>query len=385
MEKKESCYKVEEPTMGINYHSDGSKKLFLESLQNNMANPFFELSDQFTTQTYGSYCGPTNISIILNAMGIDPNSILFRHWRWYNEKNIHACSLESVHDHGMPITDMKFIFEKNNVRTILYRPICQTNSNLFSMKYISIDINILFDKNKFKELILYEDICSIKYSTIKTVYLDKIKSTGENIIFYNLINEEFFRICILASTIFNNFYILCNIHRSQLGQEGGGHYLPIMAYNIRNDYVLLFDCARFKYNSRWHKVKVVFEAQNGKDKVTNLSRGCIIAIKPIKINKYLINKDIMMGINKKSIQTFLDRIKFNNLIDKAEILNWLIINDFEINDDLLWNERKDLWVKIIPDLYKTNDKFKNLIDFLFMFNRINIKTILLGCILFLNK
>ena len=385
MEKKESCYKVEEPTMGINYHSDESKKLFLESLQNNMANPFFELSDQFTTQTYGSYCGPTNISIILNAMGIDPNSILFRHWRWYNEKNIHACSLESVHDHGMPITDMKFIFEKNNVRTILYRPICQTNSNLFSMKYINIDINVLFDKNKFKELILYEDICSIKYSTIKTVYLDKIKSTGENIIFYNLINEEFFRICILASTIFNNFYILCNIHRSQLGQEGGGHYLPIMAYNIRNDYVLLFDCARFKYNSRWHKVKVVFEAQNGKDKVTNLSRGCIIAIKPIKMNKYLINKDIMMGINKKSIQTFLDRIKFNNLIDKAEILNWLIINDFEINDDLLWNERKDLWEKIIPDLYKTNDKFKNLIDFLFMFNRINIKTILLGCILFLNK
>ena len=385
MEKKESCYKVEEPTMGINYHSDESKKLFLESLQNNMANPFFELSDQFTTQTYGSYCGPTNISIILNAMGIDPNSILFRHWRWYNEKNIHACSLESVHDHGMPITDMKFIFEKNNVRTILYRPRCQTNSNLFSMKYINIDINVLFDKNKFKELILYEDICSFKYSTIKTVYLEKIKSTGENIIFYNLINEEFFRICILASTIFNNFYILCNIHRSQLGQEGGGHYLPIMAYNIRNDYVLLFDCARFKYNSRWHKVKVVFEAQNGKDKVTNLSRGCIIAIKPIKINKYLINKDIMMGINKKSIQTFLDRIKFNNLIDKAEILNWLIINDFEINDDLLWNERKDLWEKIIPDLYKTNDKFKNLIDFLFMFNRINIKTILLGCILFLNK
>ena len=384
MEKKESCYKVEEPTMGINYHSDESKKLFLESLQNNMANPFFELSDQFTTQTYGSYCGPTNISIILNSMGIDPNSILFRHWRWYNEKNIHACSLESVHDHGMPITDMKFIFEKNNVRTILYRPICETN-NLFSMKSISIDINVLFDKNKFKELILYEDICSIKYSTIKTVYLDKIKSTGENIIFYNLINEEFFRICILASTIFNNFYILCNIYRSQLGQEGGGHYLPIMAYNIRNDYVLLFDCARFKYNSRWHKVKVVFEAQNGKDKVTNLSRGCIIAIKPIKINKYLINKDIIMGINKKSIQTFLDRIKFNNLIDKAEILNWLIINDFEINDDLLWNERKDLWEKIIPDLYKTNDKFKNLIDFLFMFNRINIKTILLGCILFLNK
>ena len=53
MEKKELFYKAKEPTLGINYHSQESKKLFLEALQNNMANPFFELSDQFNTQTYG--------------------------------------------------------------------------------------------------------------------------------------------------------------------------------------------------------------------------------------------------------------------------------------------------------------------------------------------
>ena len=381
MEKKETFYKAKEPSEGINFKSDESKKLLLETLETNTANPFFELSDQFTTQTYGSYCGPTNISIILNSMGIDPQKTIFRNWRWYNEKNIHACNIESVHNHGMPITDLKYILECNKVKTKLYRPICYNNSCYSSY----IDIKLLFDKKQYEKQLLFEDFSKFNWTTIKESYLKRAVEKGENFSIFNLVNEEFFRICVLASTLFNNFYILCNIHRSQLGQEGGGHYLPIMAYNIRNDYVLLFDCARFKYNSRWHKVKVVFEAQNVKDKFTNLSRVCIIAIKPIKINKYLINRDIMMGINKKSIQTFLDRIKFNNLIDKAEILNWLIINDFEINDDLLWNERKDLWEKIIPDLYKTNDKFKNLIDFLFMFNRINIKTILLGCILFLNK
>ena len=290
MEKIEYVYKAKEPTEGINYSSDISKKLLLESLQDNTANPFFELSDQFTTQTYGSYCGPTNILIILNSMKIDPGSTIFRNWKWYHEKNIHSCDLESVHDHGMPITDMKYIFEKNKVRALLYRPICEINNNVFFMH--NIDINVLFDKNKFKNYILYEDICSFKYSTIKNVYLKNAKETGENIIFYNLVDENFFRICILASTLYNNFYILCNIHRSQLGQEGGGHYLPIMAYNIKNDYILLFDCARFKYNSRWHKVKTVFEAQNGKDRVTNLSRGFIAAIKPnINKNKILITKD----------------------------------------------------------------------------------------------
>jgi hypothetical protein len=236
MEKNEYLYKVKEPTEGINYISDESKKLFLESLQNNMANPFFELSDQFTTQTYGSYCGPTNILIILNSMGIDPGSTIFRNWKWYNENNIHACDINSVHDHGMTITDMKYILEKNKVKALLYRPICDINNNFTN----DIDISILFDKRKFDNFILYEDICSFKYSTIKNIYLKNAVEKGDNFVLYNLVDENFFRICILASTLYNNFYILCNIHRSQLGQEGGGHYLPIMAYNINNDYLSLY-------------------------------------------------------------------------------------------------------------------------------------------------
>ena len=385
MEKIEYIYKAKEPTEGINYSSDISKKLLLESLQDNTANPFFELSDQFTTQTYGSYCGPTNILIILNSMKIDPGSTIFRNWKWYHEKNIHSCDLESVHDHGMPITDMKYIFEKNKVRALLYRPICEINNNILFMH--NIDLSVLFDKNKFKNYILYEDICSFKYSTIKNVYLKNAKETGENLIFYNLVDENFFRICILASTLYNNFYILCNIHRSQLGQEGGGHYLPIMAYNIKNDYILLFDCARFKYNSRWHKVKTVFEAQNGKDRVTNLSRGFIAAIKPnINKNKILITKDNVANINKKNIEYFVSKLNFDNLKDKAAFLNWLIINEFIIEDEnLLWNENKNIWEKIIPDIYKMNEKFRSFIDFLFMFDRFNIKKILLGCILLFNK
>ena len=383
MEKKETFYKAKEPTEGINYHSEDSKKLFLESLQNNLANPFFELSDQFTTQTYGSYCGPTNISIILNSMGIDPNSIIFRNWRYYNESNIHACNLESVHDHGMPITDLKFILEKNNVKTLLYRPICEINIKSINPNIV-IDVNSLNDQNKFKKLFLYENISKFKYSTIKPMYLKNAIENGENIIYYNLVNEEFFRICILSSCLYNNFYILCNIHRMQLGQEGGGHYLPVMAYNIKYDYALIFDCARYKYNSRWHKVKILFEAQTKKDSITNLSRGFVIAIKNINKNKYYISKDKILAINKQNIENFLNKIKFNTLIDLANILNWLIINEFIIEDDVLWNERKDLWEKIIPDFYLNNANFKKIVDFLFMYNRINIKIILIGCILFLN-
>jgi glutathione gamma-glutamylcysteinyltransferase len=382
MEKRGTSYKAEEPSEGVNFKSEESKKLFQEALQNNTANPFFELSDQFTTQTYGSYCGPTNISIILNSMGIDPKKVVFfRNWRWYNEENIHGCDLKSVHDHGMPITDLKYILDCNRVETTLYRPICDNNINLPH----NIEINSLFDKKKYEKLLLFEDFSKFKFTTIKEQYFIKAIEKGENIIFYNLINEDFFRISVLASTLYNNFYILCNIHRSQLGQEGGGHYLPVMAYHLKEDYVLIFDCARFKYNSRWHKLNILFNAQNGMDKVTNNTRGNIIIEKPINKKINIIKKDILMNINENHILEFINRIHFDNLIDKAKILNWLIINKFEYEEQLLLEENKELWKNIIPKIYLNNNKFKNIVDFLFMFNRLNFKIILLGCILYLNK
>ena len=41
-----------------------------------------------------------------------------------------------------------------------------------------------------------------------------------------------------------------------------------------------------------------------------------------------------------------------------------------------------LWEKIIPTIYNNNTKFKILVDILFMYDRLNFKTILLGCIFY---
>ena len=379
MEKKETVYKAKEPSEGINFKSDESKKLLLESIETNSANPFFELSDQFNTQTYGSYCGPTNISIILNSMGVDPHSTLFRNWRWYDEKNIHGCDIESVHNHGMPITDLKYILECNKIKTKLYRPICENNSCYSSY----IDIKSLFDKKNYEKQLLFEDFSKFNWSTIKESYLKRAVEKGENFSFFNLVNEEFFRICVLASTLFNDFYILCNIHRTQLGQEGGGHYLPVMAYHIKKDYVLIFDCARYKYNSRWQKVNILFNAQNGKDRVTNNTRGFIIAEKPINKSINYIKKEQIMEVNEIFILEFLNKINIEKIVDKAKIINWLINNEFQIDENDLWKENQNLWENIIPKIYVNNAKFKYLVDLLFMFDRLNFKRILLGCLFYL--
>ena len=66
------------------------------------------------------------------------------------------------------------------------------------------------------------------------------------------------------------------------------------------------------------------------------------------------------------------------------LINWLINNEFSIEKNILWEENRDLWEKIIPMIYYKNYNFKNFVDFIFMFDRLNFKVILLGCILFLS-
>ena len=156
-----------------------------------------------------------------------------------------------------------------------------------------------------------------------------------------------------------------------------------MAYHIKKDYVLIFDCARYKYNSRWQKLNILFNAQNGKDRVTNNTRGFIIAEKPINKKINYIKKEQIMNVNEIFILEFLNKINIEKIVDKAKIINWLINNEFQIDENDLWKENQNLWENIIPKIYVNNAKFKYLVDLLFMFYRLNFKSILLGCIFYL--
>ena len=378
---QETFYRVKEPTIGINFKSDESKKLFISCLQKNTANPYFELSDQFYTQAYGSFCGPTNISILLNTIGIDPNEVFFLKWRYYYENNIKALDIEGMKHHGMTITDLKFLLETNNAKCKLYRPICENTQNFSS----SLNIDFLNDEKKYKNLINFDDMKNFKCTTLKENIFKELCDNKKTLVDFNLFNEDFFRSCIYASTFYNNFFMLLNIHRSQLGQEGGGHFMPIAAFDEKNDFVLLLDCARFKYDSRWQKVDVVFNAMNGLDRVTNNSRGFVLTEKKVekKINK--VNEKMIKDIDENKVEKFIELLKWEKLEDKAFVVNWLICNETVVENCGNFKENNELWGVIIPKMYKNNGKFKEFVDFLFMFDRKNLKLNILGCITSLNN
>jgi hypothetical protein len=72
--------------------------------------------------------------------------------------------------------------------------------------------------------------------------LNQMLSTCHNvsteIIHGDEINLEQFR-SIIATSLENNKYIAINFHRLQIGEEGGGHFSPIVGYNYDRDMLLL--------------------------------------------------------------------------------------------------------------------------------------------------
>ena len=368
--------KDEEPKVGVNFTSNESKKIFLDSMLNNTANPFFELQDKFITQTFIAYCGPANISIILNSIGIDPKVVFFRNWRWYSESNIHSLDIEGVRNHGMVLPDLAFLIQDNGVNVKLYRTICENNKNLEN----KIDINLLNDEKKYKKLILYDDLSKIKGSSLLPDVLKNLIKNNKNYFYFNLVNLDFFRTLIYASCYYDNFFMVLNVFRNDLGQNGWGHYMPAAAYNLKDDYVLILDCGRFKYNSRWQKVDLVFKSLDGVDSATKNTRGFVTCEKIIKKKILNVGQKEIKNINEEKLNQFIKLLKFDDLKDKAKVINWLMINEIKVDGD--FKNSEEIWEKVVKNVYEKEKKFRDFLEFLFMFDRINLKRNILGCVVF---
>lgn len=94
----------------------------------------------------------------------------------------------------------------------------------------------------------------------------------------NETNLEEFR-NILKETMKKGDQIASNFYRTSLGEVGGGHFSPLMAYEETNDVVLLADVARFKYPPVWVPLTQFFDSMLTIDSTSQLYRGFIVISK----------------------------------------------------------------------------------------------------------
>ena len=70
--------------------------------------------------------------------------------------------------------------------------------------------------------------------------------------------------------------ILLNFHRPELGEHGGGHFSPIVAYSAGHDRALLVDVSRYKYPPTWVHIADLYNASLTMDHTAMKYRGVVL-------------------------------------------------------------------------------------------------------------
>lgn len=227
-----SMYKKQLPKFLIPFASRQGKILFNEALNEGNMENFFELSEQYVTQSRPIDCAVSSLVMVLNSLGIDPGKQWKGPWRWFSEE-----LLNCVGDAEKGISLHQF----------LQISLCNKTWGMgFYTKSAMMPPSETLICGQHTEKILY-----------RSASLDT------------------FRNAVIAGSRQSKFYVVVNNSRKALGQSGEGHYSPVAGYHSASDMCLILDVARFKYPAYWCSVKLLYEAIEREDPVSLKSRGFV--------------------------------------------------------------------------------------------------------------
>jgi len=85
-----------------------------------------------------------------------------------------------------------------------------------------------------------------------------------------------FRAIVQLNLVTAGDYVLVNYSRKPLGQDGGGHFSPLGAYDAASDRVLIMDVTAYNYPPTWVPMKLMWDAMNTIDSSSRLTRGFVV-------------------------------------------------------------------------------------------------------------
>jgi len=253
------------PSNLVAFNSSEGKQRFMYALQNDCAESYFPLAQQFSNQMDPAYCGVTTLVLILNALAIDPNVRWRGGWRWYGDEQmlLERCCIEKerVEREGVTLEQFCGLARCQGVETSKKRPMCDRGEQQHAPS--SSDA---YDINEFRN-----DIIHAVRMPPKTHWETDLEM-ATNVDTHNASQKN-------ASD--GGYFLVTSFGRSSLSQTGDGHFSPIAAYHEPSDSCLVLDVARFKYAPYWVTVKDLYDAMIPKDKATGQSRGWLLMYPPI--------------------------------------------------------------------------------------------------------
>ncbi|KAG8370823.1 hypothetical protein BUALT_Bualt13G0023500 [Buddleja alternifolia] len=199
----------------IDFASSEGKKLFTEAIHNGTMEGFFKLISYFQTQSEPAYCGLASLSMVLNALAIDPGRKWKGPWRWFDENMLDCCEpLEKVKDKGI----------------------------------------------SFGKVVCLAHCAGANVEAFRT----------------NQSTIDDFRKYVMACSNSDDCHVISSYHRGAFNQTGTGHFSPIGGYHAERDMALILDVARFKYPPHWVPLHLLWEAMDTIDESTGLHRGFML-------------------------------------------------------------------------------------------------------------
>jgi glutathione gamma-glutamylcysteinyltransferase len=210
----ETLYRRPLPTEAIAFSSPDGRKVFAEALSAGGLDGYFQLAEQFHTQSDPAFCGLGSLVVALNALGIDPGRLWKGPWRWFSEELLDCCvPLAEVQKRGLDVDELACLARCNGAQVELVRG---DASNLPAFR------------------------------------------------------------AALASAASGDGVLVVAYDRSALGQTGSGHFSPVGGYHQARDLALILDVARFKYPPHWVSVERLWQATHAIDPATGRARGWLV-------------------------------------------------------------------------------------------------------------
>ncbi|KAF9575264.1 hypothetical protein EC968_003905 [Mortierella alpina] len=204
-------YRRDLPAHLHSFTSAAGKKLFREMILAGTGECFFRLCTSFNTQSDPAFCGVSSLSMVLNALEIDPRKQWRGVWRWYSDEQLDCCASVDV------------------------------------MRQKGITFN--------------------QFSCLARCHAKVITKRADR---HTL---EEFRRDIQAVARSDESHLVLSFSRAALGQTGSGHFSPIGGYHAGEDKVLVLDTARFKYPPFYATVTELWNSLLPQDPETGLCRG----------------------------------------------------------------------------------------------------------------
>lgn len=255
---QQTFYRRQLPQSCIMFSSPEGRQMFKKSLELGYGEAFYPLIEQYHTQNDPSFCGLGTLTMILNALNVDPGRIWKGVWRWFSEEMLDCCvDIEKVKQTGITMEEFVCISQCNGAEARVFR-----DGDLIQNEKQSSCNSCIKEQDGINSESESKSNIMVDIELFRKHVMNSCKAT-----------------CQLEDGCEFGF-VAVSYSRKIVGQTGSGHFSPIGAYypsiDGKSDMVLILDVARFKYPPHWVSVDLLYQAMNTPDSLTGTKRGWVL-------------------------------------------------------------------------------------------------------------